>query len=78
MPGILPHVDFAVVEEPYFLETIADFEPLFDQAGKAMFVAEYTNDTSSASSFCPQALSDHTNAALFDVALDGKVRDPCQ
>ena len=43
MPGILPHVDFAVVEEPYFLKTIADFEPLFDQAGKAMLVAEYTN-----------------------------------
>lgn len=78
VPGMLPHVDFAVVEEPYFLETIADFEPLFDQAGKAMFVAEYTNDTTSASSFCPQALSDRTNAALFDVALDGKVRDPCQ
>ena len=78
VPGVLPHVDFAVVEEPYFLKTIADFEPLFDQAGKAMFVAEYTNDTTSASSFCPQALSDHVNAALFDVALDGKVRDPCQ
>lgn len=78
VPGVLPHVDFAVVEEPYYLKTINNFEPLFDQAGKAMFVAEYTNDTMSASSFCPQALSDHTNAALFDVALDGKVRNPCQ
>jgi hypothetical protein len=43
-----------------------------------MFVAEYTDDTSSASSFCPQAITDHTNAALFSVNLDGTVRDPCQ
>jgi hypothetical protein len=43
-----------------------------------MFVAEYTNDMSSAGSFCPQAITDHTNAALFDVGLDGMVRDPCQ
>ena len=54
------------------------FHPALYNAGKAMFVAEYTNDTSSASSFCPQALADHTNAALFDVALDGKTRTPCQ
>jgi hypothetical protein len=74
---MLAHVDFAVVEEPFFLGTIGYFHPALYNAGKAMFVAEYTNDTSSASSFCPQALTDHTNAALFDVALDGKVRTPC-
>jgi len=74
---MLAHVDFAVVEEPFFLGTIGYFKPALYNAGKAMFVAEYTNDTSSASSFCPQALTDHTNAALFDVALDAKVRTPC-
>jgi hypothetical protein len=76
--GVLPHVDFAVVEEPFFLHTIAYFEPAFSSAGKALFVAEYTNDTASASTFCPQAIMDLTNAALFDVALDAMVRDPCQ
>jgi hypothetical protein len=74
---MLAHVDFAVVEEPFYLGTIGYFYPALESAGKAMFVAEYTNDTSSASSFCPQALTDYTNAALFDVALDGKVRTPC-
>jgi hypothetical protein len=78
VPQMLPHVDFAVVEEPFFLNTIGFFEPAFANAGKAMFVAEYTNDTSSAGMFCPQAIADHTNAALFDVALDAKVRVPCQ
>jgi hypothetical protein len=76
--AMLPHVDFAVVEEPFFLGTIGYFQPAFDAAGKAMFVAEYTDDTASSSVFCPQAIADHTNAALFDVDLDGKVRDPCQ
>ena len=75
---MLPHVDFAVVEEPFFLATIGTFSPAFYDAGKPLFVAEYTNDTSSATSFCPQALADHTNAALFDVALDAKVRTPCE
>jgi hypothetical protein len=75
---MLPHVDFAVVEEPFYLKTIGYFSPTFYDAGKAMFVAEYTNDTSSAGSFCPQAITDHTNAVLFDVGLDGMVRDPCQ
>jgi hypothetical protein len=74
---MLAHIDFAVVEEPFFLMTIGYFYPTLYSAGKAMFVAEYTNDTSSASTFCPQALSDHTNAALFDVALDAKTRTPC-
>ncbi len=78
VPDMLPHVDFAVVEEPFFLKTIGFFYPVIDKAGKAVFVAEYTNDTSSSSSFCLTAIADHTNAALFDVALDGKVRDPCQ
>ncbi len=73
--GVLPHVDFAVVEEPFHLMTIGDFQPAFDAAGKAMFVAEYTGP---ASAFCAKAIADHTNAALFDVALDGQVRDPCQ
>jgi hypothetical protein len=75
---MLPYIDFAVVEEPFFLNTIGYFSPALYNAGKPMFVAEYTNDTSSASSFCPQALTDHTNAALFDVALDAKTRTPCQ
>lgn len=75
---MLPHVEFAVVEEPFYLNTIGYFHPALYDAGKAMFVAEYTNDTSSASSFCPTALSDHTNAALFDVALDGATRTPCE
>jgi hypothetical protein len=78
VPAVLAFADFAIVEEPFFLGTISSFEPAFSSAGKAMFVAEYTNDTSSTSSFCPQAIADGTNAALFDVALDGKVRDPCQ
>jgi hypothetical protein len=76
--GMLPRVDFAVVEEPFYLGTIGYFSPALYNAGKAMFVAEYTNDTASASTFCGQAIADHTNAALFDVALDGMVRDPCQ
>jgi endo-alpha-1,4-polygalactosaminidase (GH114 family) len=75
---MLPHIDFAVVEEPFFLATIGFFSPALYNAGKAMFVAEYTNDTASAMSFCPQALTDHTNAALFDVALDAMTRTPCQ
>jgi hypothetical protein len=75
---VLPLIDFAVVEEPFFLTTIDYFEPTLYDAGKAMFVAEYTNDTNASSSFCSQAVADHTNAALFDVALDGMVRDPCQ
>lgn len=74
---VLPHADFAVVEEPFFLGTIGSFQPAFFNAGKALFVAEYTNDTSSASQFCPDANGDHANAALFDVALDGKARTPC-
>jgi hypothetical protein len=78
VPDMLPHVDFAVVEEPFFLDTIGFFHPLLYSAGKALFVAEYTNDTSSSSTFCPKAIADHTNAALFDVNLDGMVRDPCQ
>jgi hypothetical protein len=76
--GMVPHVDFAVVEEPFYLKTIGFFQPAFASAGKAMFVAEYTDDTSSSAAFCPQAIAAHTNAALFDVALDGKVRTPCQ
>jgi hypothetical protein len=76
--GVLPHADFAVVEEPFYLQTIAYFEPAFSGAGKALFVAEYTNHTASSSTFCPQAIADATNAALFDVALDGMTRDPCQ
>ncbi|HUJ63108.1 MAG TPA: endo alpha-1,4 polygalactosaminidase [Kofleriaceae bacterium] len=75
---MLPHVELAVVEEPYFLHTIGSFSPAIYDAGKALFVAEYTDDTSSASSFCAAALADHSNAALFDVALDAKVRVPCQ
>jgi hypothetical protein len=75
---VLPSVDFAVVEEPFYLGTIGSFEPMLASAGIGMFVAEYTNDTTSSSSFCPMAIADGTNAALFDVALDGKVRDPCQ
>jgi hypothetical protein len=78
VPDVLPIVDFAVVEEPFFLKTIGTFYPTFYNANKAMFVAEYTNDTSSASTFCPQALSDHVNAALFSVDLDGSTRTPCQ
>jgi hypothetical protein len=78
VPAILAFADFAVVEEPFFLMTISTFEPALSAAGKAMFVAEYTNDTASSSIFCAQAIADQTNAALFDVALDGKVRDPCQ
>jgi cysteinyl-tRNA synthetase len=76
--AVLPVVDFAVVEEPFFLKTIGFFEPAFSGANKALFVAEYTNDTTSASSFCPAALAQKTNAALFDLGLDGKVRTPCQ
>jgi hypothetical protein len=75
---LLPHIDFAVVEEPYFLDTIGDFSPALLQANKAMFVAEYTSDTANASTFCPQALAEHVNAALFDVALDGATRVPCE
>ena len=78
VPQMLPYVDFAVVEEPFFLTTISFFEPTFSGAGKAMFVAEYTSDTASSTTFCPGAISDKTNAALFDVALDGVVRNPCQ
>ena len=78
VPDMIPHVDFAVVEEPFYLDTIGYFHPILYDAGKAMFVAEYTNDTSSSSSFCPAAVADHVNAALFDVDLDGMVRDPCQ
>ena len=78
VPAVVAFADFAVVEEPFFLKTIAFFEPTLSTAGKAMFVAEYTNDTTSSSSFCSQAVADGTNAALFDVALDGKVRAPCQ
>lgn len=76
--GMLPHVEFAVVEEPYFLKTIDHFEPAFSAASKALFVAEYTNDTSSASTFCPAAIAKHTNAALFNVALDASARTPCE
>jgi hypothetical protein len=75
---VLPLADFAVVEEPYFLKTSPYFVPAFYNAGKALFVAEYTNDTATANSFCPQALADHTNAALFNVALDASTRTPCQ
>jgi hypothetical protein len=78
VPAVLAFADFAVVEEPFFLMTISTFEPALSAAGKAMFLAEYTNDTASSSIFCAQAIADHTNAVLFDVALDGKVRDPCQ
>jgi len=78
VPDMVPHVDFAVVEEPFFLNTIGYFYPALYAAGKAMFVAEYTNDTTSSTSFCPKAIMDHTNAVLFDVNLDGMVRDPCQ
>lgn len=73
-----PSIDFAVVEEPYFLNTISYFYPALFNAGKALFVAEYTSDTADAGSFCPQALVDHTNAALFDVDLDGQTRVACQ
>jgi hypothetical protein len=75
---MIPHIDFAVVEEPFFLSTIGFFSPALYTAGKAMFVAEYTPDTASANAFCTQALGDHTNAALFDLALDGKTRTPCE
>ena len=75
---MIPHVDFAVVEEPFFLDTVGFFFPALHDAGIAVFVAEYTNDTSSASSFCPQAIADGTNAALFDVGLDASTRVPCQ
>lgn len=75
---MLSHIDFAVIEEPYFLHTISSFSPTLSTAGKALFVAEYTNDTSDAASFCPQALADHANAALFDVDLDGQTRVACQ
>ena len=78
IPAVVPIIDFAVVEEPFYLKTIGSFEPALYGAGKAVFVAEYTNDTTSASTFCPQALADHANAALFDVGLDAKVRAPCQ
>jgi hypothetical protein len=78
IPDVLPLVDFAVVEEPFFLKTIGLFEPMFDSAGKPLFVAEYTNDTSSAGAFCPQALAAHVNAALFSVNLDASLRTPCQ
>jgi hypothetical protein len=53
---VLPRVDLGIVERPFFLTVIG--------AEKALFVAEYTNDTSSASAFCPQALAAQTNAAL--------------
>ncbi len=75
---MLSSIDFAVVEEPFYLQTIGFFSPALYQAGKATFVAEYTNDTSSATSFCSAALADHANAALFDVALDGATRTPCE
>jgi hypothetical protein len=75
---MLPHIDFAVVEEPFFLNTIGYFSPTLYNANKPMFVAEYTNDTSSATTFCTQALADHTNAALFDVALNANTRTPCE
>ena len=75
---LLPHIDFAVVEEPFFLDTIGFFFPTLHDAGIGVFVAEYTNDTASASSFCTQAVADGTNAALFDVSLDGSTRVPCQ
>jgi hypothetical protein len=78
VPDMVPHIDFAVVEEPFFLNTIGSFYPTLYNAGKAFFVAEYTNDTMSASTFCPAAITDHTNAALFDVSLNASVRTPCQ
>jgi hypothetical protein len=78
VPDMVPYIDFAVVEEPFYLMTIGYFSPALYNAGKAVFVAEYTNDTPNASSFCPQAIADHTNAALFDVALNASVRTPCQ
>lgn len=74
---MLPNVDFAVTEEPYFLKTIGFFHPAFLNAGKAMFVAEYTPNTSSAADFCTQSLTDHTDAVLYDLNLDGKTRETC-
>jgi hypothetical protein len=75
---MMAHIDFAIIEEPYYLTTIPYFYPALYNAGKAFFVAEYTGDTKSASSFCPAAIADHTNAALFDLNLDGKTRVACQ
>lgn len=75
---MLSHSDYAVIEEPYYRNTIGYFYPSFSNAGKALFIAEYTNDTTSAAAFCPQALADHANAALFSVNLDGGARVACK
>ena len=45
--GMLPFIDFAIVEEPYYLNTISYFYPALYNAGKPFFHEEYTNDTSS-------------------------------
>lgn len=76
--AMLPSIDFTVIEEPFYLNTIGNFYPLLYNTNKAAFVAEYTNDTADAASFCTKATSDHVNAALFSVDLDASIRVGCQ
>lgn len=79
IPNMVPYIDFAVVEEPYYLNTINYFYPTLYKAGIAMFVAEYTNDSSAAkfASYCPQASKQNTNTALFNINLNASSRVSC-
>lgn len=78
--AMIPHIDFAVVEEPYKLNTIKYFYPALYNAGKAMFVAEYKEDSSASqfAGFCKVALGQHTNTVLYNLDLNGKTRTSCQ
>lgn len=75
LSAMVPHVDFVVAEGPFDQNTSQYFYPLFNNANKAFFDAEYS---SAPNSYCPISIADNMNAVLFSTSLDGSQRITCQ
>ncbi len=71
---MLPHVDFALVEQCFEYNTCGSYYPSYANAGKAVFEVEYNIPTSS---FCATANTYGFNAMHKDVDLSGG-RQPCR
>lgn len=73
---LLPHFDWALAEE-CFAQKWCDLLAPFVAAGKAVFVAEYTDTGITTDAFCPQANAMNFNAILKQRGLDAW-RQPCR
>ena len=71
-------VDFALTEQSFQYATIPALFPVFQNAGLAVFEAEYSDQGGHPASYCAQANATNINATMFDSNLDGAVRVTCR